>query len=538
MEEPMTQAKIGVESQTGSTKTVTLALAAVFLTYFLSSFMTFGLSISSPMIAAELNGMDLFSWAISLPALAMAFVTLLFGKLSDMYGRRTMLLTSLFLFVVGAILAAVSQDFVFNIVARVINGLGLGALAALCFSVIGDLYAPVERSKWTGLLQISAGVAGTSGLILGGMITDNLNWRFFFWATVPVALVCGILVIIGVPRRTESTEHKIDYIGACLLAVASSSMILGFSFADRRPWISFHVLGLLLISLAFWYLFIRIERRVKEPILDPQVFTNRTFLTAAVAAFLSFFGFVAILNYFPLFLQGIQETSAKMSGAILAPFSMLMNFMGVPAGFLIAKTKRYKWMLILSYAVLMIAMSFLVFFNQATPLWLGVVVMILGGVGVGSIPTINFLVVQFALPKRFMGISVAAIFFVVLIGLAVAPAILGPAMNATYEKKLEKLLPPDLALHIDAATLESIADPSVLISETALEELQSAFNRIEDKNPMLFDQTVQAVRSALQSGLKVLYLIGSVALLIALLFILTIPEVSMDAEVQDKNPGS
>ena len=217
---------------------------------------------------------------------------------------------------------------------------------------------------------------------------------------------------------------------------------------------------------------------------------------------------------------------------------MLMAFMAVTAGLLISKTKRYKWLLILSYAVLMVAMFCLVLFNQSTPLWLGVVVMILGGFGVGSIPTINILVVQFALPIRLRGISVAAIFFVTSLGLALAPAIMGPAMNATYEKKLENLLPPDLDLHIDSATLESLADPSVLMSETALAELKSAFNRIEDKNPMLFDQTVQAIRSALQSGLKVLYLIGSVALLIALLLILTIPEVSMDAEVKDKNPGS
>jgi MFS family permease len=534
----MTQEKSGVESQPASTKTVTLALAAVFLTYFLSSLMILGLSIASPMIASELKGVGLFSWAISLPALAMAFATLLFGKLSDLYGRRAMLLTSLFFFLAGAVLAAVSRTFEFNIVARVINGLGLGALSALCFSVIGDMYAPAERSKWTGLLNISAGVSATFGPTLVGIITDNLSWRYFFWATVPVAILCGILVIIGVPGRTERAAHKIDYVGACLLAVASSAMILGISFTDRRPWISFYVLGLLLISLAFWCLFIQVERRVKEPILDPQVFTNRTFLTAAIAAFLSFFGFIGILSYYPLFLQGIQGTSAKVSGAMLTPFSMLMAFMGVPAGLLIAKTKRYKWMLILSYAVITVSMFCLVLFNQSTPLWLGVVVMILGGIGVGSIPTINILVVQFALPIRLRGISVAAIFFIVALGTASAPAILGPVMNVTYEEKLEHLLPQDLDLHIDTASLESIADPRVLMSKDALTELQNAFNGIKDQKPMLFDQTVQAIRDALQSGLKALFLMGAVALLIALLFIFTIPEVSMDAEVRDKNPGS
>ncbi len=537
MEEAMAQEKIGAESQSLSSNSIMLGLSAAFLTYFLYYFMTLGNSIASPMIAADLNGMDLFSWAISLPALAMAFATMLFGKLSDMYGRRSILLTSLVFFMVGAILAALSQNFIFNIVARMINGLGMGALAALSFSVVGDMFDdPVKKSKWSGLLNIPAGIAATIVPILIGVIIDNLSWRYFFWATVPIVIVCMILIAIGVPGRTGKVEHKIDYIGAVFLAVASSCMILGVSFTDRQPLVSFHVLGLLVISLVFWILFIQIERKVKEPILDPQVFTNRTFLTAAICAFLSFFGFIGIMNYFPLFLQGVMGTSAKISGAMLTPFTMLLAFMGIPAGLLIAKTKRYKWMLVVSYAVLTAAMFILVLFTRATPLWLGVVVMIFGGIGVGSIPTINVLVVQFALPKRFRGVSVAAIFFVVALGMAVAPAIMGPAMNTTYNEKLKSLLPKDLDSLIGSENLKSIADPSVLMSANTMKELKSSFSKIEGQKPSLFNETVQAIRSALQSGLKVVFLIGSVALLIALLCIITIPVVSLDNEAEDKNP--
>lgn len=534
----MSQGNIGVSNQPSGTKSVTLGLAAVFLTYFLYSLMTFGQNIAAPMIAADLKGMALFSWAISLPALGAAFVTLLFGKFSDLYGRRTMLLVSLVIFVIGSVLAAVSRTFEFNIAARVVNYIGFGALAALCFSVIGDLFEPVKRSKWTGLLQLSAGAAGLAGPTMVGMITDNLSWRYFFWATVPLAVVCAILIIIGIPGRTERTAHKIDYAGALLLAVATSCMILGFSFADKNPWTSFKVAGLLLISLVCWIIFVLVERKVEEPILDPQTFTNRTFITAAAAALLSFFGFVGIMNYYPLFLQGVQGTNATASGHMLTPFTVLMALMGVPAGLLLAKTKRYKWLLVTSYAVLTAAMFLMVLFTEASPIWLGILVMILGGLGVGSIPTINILVVQFALPKRLLGIAVAAIFFMVALGNAVAPAILGTVMNNTYEKKLEELLPAGLEQDIDAATLESFADPRVLMSEEAMTELQNTFNKIDDRGPALFDQTIQAIRTALQSGLKILFLVGSIALLVAFLFILTIPEVSMDVEVQDRKQAS
>jgi Na+/melibiose symporter-like transporter len=315
-------------------------------------------------------------------------------------------------------------------------------------------------------------------------------------------------------------------------------MILGFSFADKNPWHSFRVVGLLVISIVCWIAFVMIERRVKEPILDPQTFTNRTFLTVTTAALMSFFGFVGIINYYPLFLQGIQGANATISGQVLTPFTALMSFMGVPAGLLLAKTKRYKWMLVGSYAVLTTALLCLAFFTSATPLWLGVLVMVLGGLGVGSIPTINILVVQFALPKRLLGIAVAATFFMVALGNAVAPAILGTAMNSTYEKNLEKLLPSGLDRHIDPSKLASLADPRVLMSQDAMRELENGFSNIEGKGELLFNQTVQAIRSSLQSGLRVLFLVGTAALFLAFLLILTIPEISMDVEVEDKKLAS
>lgn len=516
-------------------KRAIMGLVAVFATHFSNTFFIRGLVVASPRIAADLNGMDLFAWAISLPALGAAFVTLTFSKLSDMYGRRIMLVISMAFFIVGAILAATSRTFEFNIFARVILGMGQGALPPLCFSVIGDLFSPAERSKWTGLLQIPSGITAFFGPTMAGMITDNLSWRYLFWIAVPPMLISGVLVLWGVPSIAKRKSHKIDISGSSLLAIASSTMILGFSWAgDVYAWNSMPIVGLLGLSVISWSAFLWYENRAAEPLLDPQVLINRTFLTAALAGLLSFFGLMGVVMYYPLFLQGVQGVSAMLSGQIITPFTVVMAFTGVPTGFLLARTKRYKWMYVSGYSILTVIMFGIVTFNAATPFWLGVLVTAVGGLGLGAIPTLNTLVAQFAVPKRLLGVAVGAMFFFVIMGRAISPAILGSAMNVTYEKVLHRSLPAELIEMTDEATLKSLTDSRVLISDEAKTSHKEAFNEFGSRGSALHEETVRAIRDALEAGLKTIFLIGAVTMLISFLLVITIPEISMDVEVKDK----
>lgn len=226
----MSYATVAVEPQTTPKSKPGLALVAIFITFFASSYIFRGATVAAPRIAAELNGMHLFSWAISLPSLAAAFVTLIFGKLSDMYGRRLMLTICLLLYLGGSILCAASETFIFYIVARVILSLGQGALAPLCFSVVGELFPPTERSKWTGLLQIPAGIAAVLVPTFVGFLTDNLSWRYYFWIALALAAIGATFVFFGLPSHSKRVAHKIDFLGSCLLAVASSTIILTFSW--------------------------------------------------------------------------------------------------------------------------------------------------------------------------------------------------------------------------------------------------------------------------------------------------------------------
>jgi len=508
-----------------------VGLWAIFISYFSYYFVTYSLNVAQPRIAADLNGMALYSWMISLPALASAVTVLIFGKLSDLYGRRIILLIALGFFLVGSILSALSGTMELLIAARVVLAVGQGALAPLCFAVLGDLYEPAERSKWAGWMNVPAGITAIIGPTLAGWMTDRLSWRDVFWIMVPMALVSGVLVWIGVPSPDRPSRRPVDLFGSLLLALASGGLILGFSWGGTLfPWDSIQIIGLLAGSALLWMAFLWAEGRAAEPMLDPQVLTNRTFITAALAALTSFLGLIGIMAYYPLFLQGVQGTSATLSGQIITPFGVLMAFTGVPAGLLLARTKRYKWMYIGGYGLLTAAMFGMFTFSAATPIWLGILVTSVAGLGLGTIPTLNTLVAQFALPRRLLGAATGAIFFFVMMGQALAPAILGSAMTAAYGPSLQAGLTAGLTGSVDQATLTALADPRVLLAPQAMTALQ---DKLGGPDAALFRQTTAAVRGALEASLKTVFLIGAAGMMISLLLIITIPELSMDAEAAD-----
>jgi MFS family permease len=470
----MAQAKVLPAQQNPAAKKVAIGLWTVFITYFVAMFFMNSVNIAQPIQVAELNGMALFSWIIALPALGSAVATLMFGKLSDMYGRRSILLTSMGLFLVGVVLSAIATSMAFAIAARVVLTLGQGALAPLCFSVIGDLFAPAERAKWSGMLNVPAGIAATIAPTLGGLITEStFGWRGLFWIMVPLVLISGALVAASIPGRKEKVEQKVDFLGIVVMVIASATLIIGVSWLSDPTKLGIGI-GLVVVSVVAWASFIAVEKKAEAPILDPQVLFNRTFITAAGAGFMSFFGLLGVMIYSPVFAQGVMGVSPTVSGSMLTPFSMLFAFMGVPAGFVLAKTKKYKWMFISGYAILTVAMFIMWQFTAETPIWLFVVITALVGFANGVMPTINTLVAQFAVPRRLLGVAIGAIFFVVMMGMAIAPAILGLAQN-------------------------SAAD--------------------------------------LEAGLKLIFFVGAIGMAVSLLMIITIPEVSMDVEVVDQKPS-
>ena len=423
-------------------KKVALAMTAVFFAYFISMFLMNGVNIARPVQVGQLNGMSQYSLMVALSGLGSAVATLLFGKLSDMYGRRPIIVASLVFFTLGNVVSAVGSTMMIAIIGAILMALGSGSLAPLSFSVIGDLFPPEQRATWSGWLNLPAGIAATLAPTIGGMITDMSasGWRTLYWIFVPLTVIAGIMAALWLPKKDDVVKAKIDVLGVVVVTAATALMIFGVPMlgipAQRTTGIILTVL-----SIAGFFAFIQVEKKAEAPVLSIEVMTNRTFITAALAGFLSLFGMLGIMIYGPVFAQTVMGVDATLSGTMITPYSMLMTFMGIPAGIMLAKTKKYKWMYNGGYTLLSICMFVMWQFNADTPVWLFVVVTGVAGFALGTIPTVNTLVAQFAVPPQMIGSAVGAIFFFVMMGMAVGPAFLGLAQisGATPEAGFSNL---------------------------------------------------------------------------------------------------
>jgi MFS family permease len=508
---------------------VALGLTTIFLAYFAYMYFYQILLSALPRIAADLDGMHLYSWGVSIPNLGLAFSMLVAGKLSDLYGRRAVLIVCISVCLVGAVWSAMTPSFVMLIIARTLLCIGQGGIAPLCFSAIGDMFDPVQRSRWVGLLNIPAGIFAFVGPTLGGWFADSLSWRYIFWCGIPLLIVTLLMVIFGLSGQRQSTKPKIDSNGAILAAIASSTLILTFSLAGTMyPWLSVQVLGLCVASIIAWIFFVKAEARAEEPILDLELMKNRSFVTIVCACILSSFGMVGLMIYYPLMMQGVQGATATLTGQVMTPGNVFMNFLGIPAGFLLARTRRYKGMFILGYGLTLAVMVFLIFFKGTTPISWGLVAISLAGIGMGAIPTLNTLVAQYAVPKRLLGVSMGALFFSVMLGQAIAPAILGSAMNMQYNSTLKTLLPAEVSGTASQATMTSIGNPKVLMSQSAMHTLRETLQKESPNGTAVAEQTVSAIRSSMEAGLRICYILGAIAMLLTFLTICTIPQISID----------
>ena len=272
--------------ETVSRQRLVLIIIGVLLGMLLAALDQTIVGTALPRIVANLGGLEHYAWVVTAYLLASTVSVPIYGKLSDIYGRRTFFLVGMIIFLAGSALSGTSQNMTQLIIYRAIQGLGAGSLMPIALAIIGDIFPPAERGKWQGLIIAVFGLATIVGPILGGWITDNWGWRWVFYVNMPVGAIAILTAGFVLPKAVRRVRHHIDYIGAIALIAGAVPLLLAFSWAGTQyAWGSWQIIGLFIFAVVMLTIFLWLETRTSEPIISPKLFKNSIFVVSVIATF-------------------------------------------------------------------------------------------------------------------------------------------------------------------------------------------------------------------------------------------------------------
>jgi EmrB/QacA subfamily drug resistance transporter len=498
-------------------------LFAILLVIFLSALDQTIVGVALPRIVGELGGTnELYTWAITSYLLTATITGVFYGKLSDIYGRRPMLLFGVSVFLIGSVLCGLSWSMESLIFFRGIQGIGAGAIFPISLAVIGDLFDPRERGRYQGLFGAVFGIASVLGPLLGGWITDSLGWHWIFFVNLPIGLVALYIVFRYLPTvHGEPKTRNLDYAGAAVFTVGVVFLLLGLTNKATGEWADVSVGGFLLIAALLTPVFLFIESRAAEPIVPLELFRNRNYAVTILASFLSSIGFFGAIIFLPRWLQFVQNVSPTESGLQILPLMAGVITSSVGAGILVSRTGRYKW--ILSGSLLVMSVGILLFTGlgattELPMLWLW---MFLAGLGIGPTLSVFTIVIQASVPFSRLGVATGNLTFFRQIGGSVGLAVVGTIFADAFASRLSPALsaagvPPQQV----GMVLGFAGDGGSLgqVTQTTLAQQLAQVPPLEG----FVDQVVTGVYDAFSAAIADTFWFGLLATLVALVVVVVL----------------
>jgi EmrB/QacA subfamily drug resistance transporter len=509
-------------------------LGAVMIGIFLAALDQTVVGTALPRIITDLGGMELYTWAFTAYLLTSTISGPLYGKLSDLFGRRPIFLFGIGIFMVGSIGSALSQEMWQLIAARGVQGLGAGALFPIALAVIGDLFSPSERGKYQGLFGAVFGLSVLIGPAIGGLLTDTVGWPWVFFFNLPIGAIVFVIVWRSLPSyHLGSDRPSIDFVGAGLFTAALVPILVGLTNKQSADWTAPAVGGLIAVGAVIGLVFVLWESRAREPIVPLSLFRNRTFTLSVIAFFLSSFGFLAAVVFLPRWFQVVNGSSATESGYQILPLLGGLIISATAAGQIVSRTGRYR--LLATGALLTMAAGLLLLTNLRadTPIPLLWVWMFIAGIGVGPTFGVFTLIVQNSVRFDQLGAATSNLTFFQQVGGTVGLAITGTIFGTTLGEEVPRRLaaadlPPQMSsalagggFRLDAIT--GVGDLGAAI----LAQVPEAFRaQVQPYVPTI----VQAIHEAISVATASTFFIGIAAALIAAGFVLLLKEVPIRHE--------
>ena len=496
---------------TAKRRTITVG---ILIGMFLAALEATVVGTAMPTVIASLGGLELYSWVFSAYLLTSTVTVPAWGKLSDIYGRRPLYLAAIAIFLIGSILSGQAQSMVQLIVFRAIQGLGAGGLMPLSLTISGELYTPVERAKIQGLFSGVWGLASIAGPLAGGIITEQISWRWVFYLNIPFGLIAAVIVGTQlIEDRSRLRRRRVDAIGIMLFTLSITLLMLLLVRSETSFDLT-SVVNLLLVtgSAFFMLLFIRAERRAEDPLLPIDLFRTRVFSGAAINGFLAGMAMFGLISFIPLFVQGVLGTGATAAGSVLTPLLLAWVLLSIVGGRLLL---RLPFRSIMIGGMCMMVAGFLLLDRLSVDSGIGGVLFNVGliGAGMGLVMITQLIAVQSSVPRERLGIATSTAHFCRSIGGAVGVAVMGTVMTQRMNRQSLDIVADSFSKPSDAGFEALVENPNAFLEPAA--------------RAALSPDVVSVFQSMLANALHGVFIVGTAVSLIGLVAVAVMPGVRL-----------
>lgn len=481
-----------------------------------------------PRIIAQLNGFERYAWVTTAYLLTSTIAVPIFGKLSDLYGRKWIYLGGAVFFVAASALCGAAGDLPLPldgmnqlILFRGLQGLAAGIVTGLTFTIVGDIFPPAERGKYQGLFSGVWGLASVFGPTLGGWITDSLSWRWVFYVNLPVGAAAVVVLFLAFPDiRPQGVRRAIDWAGVGTLVACLVPLLLALTWVTDYGWGAPRVVALLAFSVVMLVAFLFAELHAAEPIIPLGLFKNRLVAISSFALVLMGMGMFGTILYIPLFMQSVIGVSATRSGTLLTPMMLMMTVGSITSGQLVSRLGRYKILAIVGTAIMTIGMLLMSGMGGDTTQWIVIRNMVIMGAGLGLLMPLYTLIVQNAVPQRMIGVATASTQFFRSIGSTLGTAIFGSIMLSRYRSHFDANVPQGVPNQV----LDLFHNPLQL--SLILPQLRDQFKQFPN-GAALLNGLLANVKDSLVSAIGLVFLIATFIVALGLIANLFLPEIPL-----------
>lgn len=429
----------------------TLVLASVMLAMFMGAIEATIVSTAMPAIVADLGGFKLYSWVFSAYLLMNSVTVLIYGKLSDLFGRKPILTFGIIIFLIGSILCGFASSMKWLIIFRLIQGFGAGAVAPIATTIVGDIYTAEERAKIQGYLSSVWGISAITGPAVGGLLVQFATWNYVFWINIPLGILSLAGIWLFLHENVNRKKHQIDYPGALLLTITiSSAMFVLVEGGSNWPWGSWQVISLSALALLALSAFIYQEERASEPVMPFSIWKEKSIFIANITSLTTGVILIGISSFLPTFVQGVMEQTPIVAGFTLTAMSIGWPIASTISGRMLISVGYRKTSITGGVFLIIGSFAFVTMTAYSGPIWAAAGSFLIG-VGMGLTSTAFIVSIQSTVSWQQRGIATAANMFMRNLGNTIGAALLGGILNnrlANYLSREDATLAVDDTNHL------------------------------------------------------------------------------------------